>query len=231
MLDSEAAIILKAVERVNPQSSADYVLDVIAERALRDINEQISACQQCDIGSVVKSFVTLGIAHPRSILVLSEHVTRDQLENNTRETVFMPYEYSNIASRLAELLTERFKDASLFYADVVHCYPHRKGYAQRPPSTKEVSSCLHFLWDIIRVMRPSVIMLMGNIAVNAVLPGQFIADRDHGKWTEVRGIPAMIFQKPGDILMTSQEESFIKDLDNFVKVLREGSDEVKVLLK
>lgn len=223
--------ILEAVDRVKPYSSVDYVLDVIAERGLREINEQINKCKQCDICSVAKSLVTNGFARPHSILILSEHITKDQLVNSADETVFVPYEHSNIANRLGELLAERFKDEALFYADVVHCYPHRKGYDQRPPSTKEISSCLHFLWDIVRIMRPTAIMIMGNIAVNAVLPGQFIADRDHGKWTEVRDIPAMIFQKPGDALLTSKEEDFVTDLDNFVTVLKEGSDEVKILLR
>ena len=227
----EDEVILRAVEKVNPQSSVDYVLNVIAERGLRDINNQILACKDCDICCVGKSLVTLGFAKPYSIMVLSEHVTRDQLENSS-DTVFVPYESSNVAERLGELLSERFKDEALFYADVVHCYPHKKGYYQRPPSTKEISSCLHFLWDIIRVMRPVAIMIMGNIALNAVLPGKFIADRDHGKWTEVRDIPAMIFQKPGDVISTSQEEGFIKDLDLFVTALREGSDEtIRILLR
>lgn len=227
---SEEMTILDAVDRVNPNNSIEYVLNVMAERGLREINEQILSCKSCNICSVAKSIVTVGFARPYSIMVLSEHVTRDQLENSD-ETVFVPYENSNIANRLGELLSERFKDEALFYADIVHCYPHRSGYNQRPPSTKEITSCLHFLWDIIRIMRPSAIMIMGNVALNAVLPGKFIADRDHGKWTEVRDIPAMIFQRPGDVLMTSKEESFIRDLDIFVKALKEGSDEVKILLK
>lgn len=227
---NEEMEILAAVDRAKPKSSVDYVLNVIADRGLRELNEQILSCEQCDICSVAKSIVTVGFAKPYSIMMLGEHVTRDQLENSS-ETVFVPYEYSNIANRLAELLTERFKDEALFYADVVHCYPHRKGYNQRPPFTKEISLCLRFLWDTIRIMRPTAIMLMGNIAVNAVLPGQFVADRDHGRWTEVIDIPAMIFQKPGDVLMTSKEEDFVKDLDSFISALKEGSDEVKVLLK
>lgn len=227
---NEEMEILAAVDRAKPKSSVDYVLNVIADRGLRELNEQILSCKQCDICSVAKSIVTIGFAKPYSIMILGEHVTRDQLENSN-ETVFVPYEYSNTANRFAELLTERFKDEALFYADVVHCYPHRKGYNQRPPSTKEISSCLHFLWDTIRIMRPAAIMLMGNITVNAVLPGQFIADRDHGRWTEVRDIPAMIFQNPGDVLMTLKEGDFIKDLNSFVSALKEGSDEVRVLLK
>lgn len=227
---SEEMTILAAVDRAKPNNSVDYVLNVIAERGLREVNERILACKKCDICSVGKSLVTLGFAKPYSIMVLSEHVTKDQLENSN-DTVFVPYENSNVANRLGELLSERFKDEALFYADVVHCYPHRKGYSQRPPSTKEITACMPFLWDIVRIMRPTAIMIMGNIALNAVLPGQFIADRDHGKWTEVRDIPAMIFQKPGDILMTSQEENFIKDLDSFVTALKEGPDEVKVLVK
>ena len=229
---SEEMTILAAVDRVNPHSSVDYVLDIIANRGIWELNEQISKCHKCDICKVAKSLVTVGVARPRSILVLSEHVTKDQLVNRSTETVFVPYEYSNIANRLGELLSERFKDSALFYADVVHCYPHRTNYNQRPPSTHEISSCLHFLWEAIRIMRPIAIMLMGNIAVNAVLPGQFIADHDHGKWTEVRDIPAMIFQKPGDVLMTDKEEDFVKDLDSFVTALKEGTlDEGKILVK
>ena len=227
---SDETTILAAVDRAKPNNSVDYVLNVVAERGLREINEQILSCKKCDIYNVGKSIVTMGFAKPYSIMVLSEHVTKDQLENSN-DTVFVPYENSNIAARLGELLAERFKDEALFYADVVHCYPYRKGYNPRPPSTKEITACIPFLWDIVRIMRPTAIMIMGNIALNAVLPGQFIADRDHGKWTEVRDIPAMIFQKPGDILMTSQEGDFIKDLDSFVAALKEGPDEVKILVK
>lgn len=227
---SEEMEILAAIDRAKPKNSVEYVLNVIAERGLREVNERILACKKCDICNVGKSLVTLGVAKPYSIMVLSEHVTKDQLENSN-DTVFVPYENSNTSVRLGELLTERFKDEALFYADVVHCYPHRKGYNPRPPSTKEIAACIPFLWEIIRIMRPTAIMIMGNIALNAVLPGQFIADCDHGKWTEVRDIPAMIFQKPSDVLMTSKEGDFVKDLDLFVTALREGSDEVKVLIK
>lgn len=222
-------IIWGIVDAVNPVSSVNYVLDIISDKGIIDLNRQIINCKNCSICNTVKSVVKCKVK-PGRILVLSEHVTKEQLESSS-ETAFMPYEGTNFATILEDKLYSLFSEDALFFSDVVHCYPyHGKNYAQRPPTSKEISSCLPFLWELVRFMRPIAIMAMGNIVINALLPGQFIADRDHGRWTMVRDIPTMIFQNPADIFAEELEESFDKDLELFVNSLR-SNESTKVLLR
>lgn len=230
-MDENAVKIRAAVAAAETKDSVSYVLNAIADRAIMELNNRIINCKRCDICNAGRSLVTNGIAKPDCVMVISEHVTKEQLIGWKREPVFVPYEHTRVAEQLGLLLSERFQDTGLFYSDVVHCYPYRSGFEPRPPKVKEISCCLQFLWQAITIMRPCAIMLTGNIAVNAVLPGQFIADVDHGKWCEVRDIPAMIFQRP-DILLTERKDEFIRDLDAFVKTLKDNNvDKNNTVLK
>lgn len=230
----EDDVILTAIERINPQSCVDYVLDVLVERGCRDINDQIKACKKCDIRKTGKGIVNAWLGKARGVMIVSEHLTQDQLINGKDDTVFVPYESSNVAERLSQLLLERLKNEAICFTDIVHCYPHvdDTGFKPRPPTTKEINCCLPFFWQFVRLMRPVAMLLMGNIVVNALVPGKFIADRDHGKWIEVGDfrIPAMILQKPANVIGTEQEESFIADLNKFVKSLENSNDETLTAL-
>lgn len=227
-------IILTAVERVNPQSCVDYVLDILVERGCRDINEQIKTCRKCDIRKTGKSIVNPCLGRARGIMIVSEYLTQNQLMNGNKDTVFVPYECSNVSDKLGQLLMDRFTKEAICFTDIVHCYPHvdDKGFKPRPPTTKEINCCLPFFWQFVRLTRPVAMLLMGNVVVNALVPGKFIADRDHGKWIEVGDFrtPAMIFQKPDNVIGTDQEESFIADLNKFVNDLKNSNDETLTIL-
>ena len=220
------------LDKKKPQDSVSWILDLIADRAIAELNRDIAACQNCPMCEVAKSFVTEGFAKRGCILMISGYVTEDQVRSGNKD--FRPFVDSSIAEEFGAVLADRFTTQGLCYSDVVHCFPCRNNEVPRLPLAAEIFDCTRFLWRLITIIDPSAIMLMGQIPFNAVADdkGKYVADKDHGVWTSVKGIPAMLFQDPYDVYFLGQEETLISDIDEFIFFLQERHyDDNKILFR
>lgn len=78
------------------------------------------------------------------------------------------------------------------------------GLGDRPPTAREAAFCLPYLRAQVAVIRPKVIVALGNVAVNGLLgrsgEGAFKVTQGRGAWLEFEGIPVMPTYHPSYLL-------------------------------
>ncbi|MDX1960520.1 MAG: uracil-DNA glycosylase [Leptospiraceae bacterium] len=100
-------------------------------------------------------------------------------------------------------------DRSRFYiANVAKCRPtvDLKFLKDRPPEKDEVSACSPYLIKQIEIVRPSVIVSMGNPATKFLLSTNEGISSLRGNWHEFNGIPVMPTYHPSFVLRNGTEE-------------------------
>ncbi len=84
----------------------------------------------------------------------------------------------------------------IFIANICKCRPPNN----RTPQSDEMQTCLPFLREQIRIIRPKVIVLLGATAIKGLLDTQVGVTRMQGQWTRYEGIPVMPTFHPAYIL-------------------------------
>jgi len=73
---------------------------------------------------------------------------------------------------------------SVYIANVVKCRPPQN----RDPQPEEREACLRFLRYQVLLIRPKIICCLGRIAAQTLISPAFRITKDHGQWTERKGI-------------------------------------------
>ena len=110
--------------------------------------------------------------------------------------------------RAGQLLTKIIQAMGLsredvYIANILKWRPeHDKPYGNRPPTAEEMKFCLPYLQAQIEIVRPKVIVALGNTAVSGLLgsdPKRRMADI-RGTWNEFGETPLMITFHPSYLL-------------------------------
>lgn len=93
---------------------------------------------------------------------------------------------------------------TVYIANILKCRPDTPGqsYGNRPPTPKEMESCLPYLHAQIDLIQPKVIVALGATAVDGLFgrtPGVGIT-KLRGQWREYRGTPVMPTYHPSYLL-------------------------------
>lgn len=72
---------------------------------------------------------------------------------------------------------------SVFITSIVKFYPGR-----RAPTKEEIEFCLPFTLNQIEIIKPKLIVLLGNVAIKSLLDEKFAASKIHGKIFEKNGV-------------------------------------------
>ena len=68
----------------------------------------------------------------------------------------------------------------IYIANVVKCRPPMN----RNPEPDEVNSCLDYLRSQVMLVKPEIIVLLGNVALKAILGSEYSITRSRGMWIE-----------------------------------------------
>lgn len=174
----------------------DYVSDIVRPLAIEKANECIRACASCDICRYKIKTLFKGTGR-EPILIIGETAILNQ------EGVTFPYEGTQEGEMLNKIFTAFGVDTTkLMWINTVNCCSARtteEGIPQkRAPTVKEARECHVFLDYIIRATEPKMIILLGNIALNAFKKDTIL--KAHGKLIDVKGIPAMPMYNPSYFL-------------------------------
>ncbi|MBQ9298017.1 MAG: uracil-DNA glycosylase [Clostridia bacterium] len=97
----------------------------------------------------------------------------------------------------------------VYIANVVKCRPPNN----RNPEEDEVNSCLDYLRCQVMLVKPKVIVLLGNVALKNILGKDYGITNSRGKWIEKNGIFYMPTFHPAALLRDeSKKILFWKDL-------------------
>jgi len=138
------------------------------EKLLMEIMKEVENCKRCHLHKKRKKAV-FGDGNPSSkLMIIGEAPGKEEDENG------IPF-----VGRAGKLLRKLLREAGLeeFYiTNVVKCRPP----GNRTPLKEEIESCLPFLERQIAILKPEIILVLGNTALKA------LTGESH-KLTEVRG--------------------------------------------
>ena len=145
---------------------------------LMDLKYQVLNCKKCPLWETRKNPV-FGEGNPNSeIMLIGEAPGRREDE------IGRPF-----VGQAGKLLDEIFREIGLsredvYITNVVKCRPP----GNRQPTKREVKSCSPYLDKQIMLIRPKVIIAMGNTAAS------YIMDRYNMKFTSMRELHGKVFR-------------------------------------
>ena len=126
--------------------------------------------------------------------------------------------------KAGKLMDQAFKGIGIdreevYIANVVKCRPPMN----RNPEQDEVNACLDYLRSQVMLINPEIIVLLGSVALKAILGKEYSITASRGKWVERKGIKYMPTFHPAALL---RDESKKIDFWNDLKeVVREANKE------
>lgn len=98
------------------------------------------------------------------------------------------------------------KRDDVYICNVVKCRPPNN----RDPEADEVNTCIPFLKEQLRIIKPEVICTLGRIAARELLGKDFKITQERGKWRSFMDIPLMPTYHPAYILRNPTRERELK---------------------
>jgi uracil-DNA glycosylase family 4 len=159
-----------------------------------ELHENIKECKNCQLGHLRKNFV-FGTGNPNAdIMVIGEAPGRDEDEQGK------PF-----VGRAGQLLTKileaiDFKREDVFICNILKCRPP----GNRDPEKKEVAECEPYLQKQIELINPEFILVLGRIALNTLLKGNYKMGEMRGKVMEYHGKKMLVTYHPAALLRNPQ---------------------------
>jgi DNA polymerase len=165
------------------------------EAALGRLAKEASSCRRCGLCET-RTTVVFGEGSPRPRLLFVGEAPGADEDRTGRPFV----------GRAGQLLTKMIQAIGLdrkdvYIANVLKCRPPEN----RPPRPDEVATCRPFLEEQIRLLRPALVVALGNHAVRALL----LTDRGIGALRgkiqpSVFGVPVLPTFHPAYLLRTPE---------------------------
>ncbi len=128
--------------------------------------------------------------------------------------------------RAGQLLTKiiaamGFTREEVYIANVLKCRPDTPGRAagNRPPTPKEMATCLPYLAEQIEIIRPRVLVALGATAVEGLLEFREPVGKLRGTWHSYQETPLMITYHPSYLLRNQNNTEKRKVWEDMLLVL------------
>lgn len=217
--------ILELVKAENPDNPTEYVSAIVRGYSRKKLDDLIRSCKDCPAKNNIKS-VTWG-SDKASVMIINEGIYEPQLAYGSKE--IRPLEHSPEMKYIDTIIDAyHINRKHLFYMNAVNCctYVCVDGkIIDRPPNTHEIECCRGYVENMIDIMHPVLIILLGNIPFNMFHKGESIM-KGHGKWINVHGVQAMPVYSPHFLVSMREDES--NDQDLVTEYECEFGDDLKV---
>jgi uracil-DNA glycosylase len=174
---------------------------------LKKLYEQTHNCQKCKLSTTRNKYV-FGTGNPEArIMFIGEGPGRDE------DLQGLPF-----VGRAGELLTSIIEKGMLlkrddvYIANIVKCRPtvNLEGTRDRPPEKEEVDACSWILLSQIEIIKPEVIITLGNPSTKFILKTDEGITKIRGKFANFNGIPVMPTYHPSYLLRNGGNNSPLK---------------------
>ena len=110
----------------------------------------------------------------------------------------------------------KYNREDIYITNIVKCRPPNN----RNPEFLEISTCLPYLNEQIRIVNPKIIVLLGAVAFEGLIGMKGIT-KHRGQWFEYKGIKVIPTFHPSYLLrFPIQEKYFLDDLEKIVNFLK-----------
>ena len=111
---------------------------------------------------------------------------------------------------------------NVYIGNIVKCRPPQN----RNPELDEVKACMDYLRNQVLLIKPKIIVLLGNVALKNILGEEYSITNSRGKWIEKKGIWYMPTFHPVVLLRDeSKKIDFWRDLKLIKDKLKEITNE------
>ena len=170
---------------------------------LKDLEESIKGCNKCKLCSGRKNIV-FGVGNENAdIMFIGEGPGADE------DAQGIPF-----VGKAGQLMNKAFEGIGLkrddvYIANIVKCRPPQN----RNPEKDEVEACINYLRNQVMIIKPKIIVLLGNVALKNILGDEYGITKVRGNWIERKGIWYMPTFHPAALLRDeSKKLDFWKDL-------------------
>ncbi len=190
-IPATAAAIKPPVVPIAPQTSSLFeVVDRIANDTLEKIRADIGDCTRCRLCEQRTNIVFGDGTAKAELVFVGEGPGRDE------DIQGLPF-----VGRSGKLLTQMIEAMGLsrqqvYICNVVKCRPPDN----RTPEKDEVATCSPFLLRQLDVIKPKVIVCLGNCAAQALLATNRSLSSYRGQWLDFRGTKLMVTYHPAYLL-------------------------------
>lgn len=159
--------------------------------ALQRVREELGDCRRCALCKERRQIV-FGVGDPAASLVIVGEAPGYQ-EDLDGEPFVGP------AGQMLDRMLENvigLPRSGVYILNVVKCRPPKN----RNPAPDEIEACRPFLEAQLRALAPKVLLVLGSVAVKALLRTDAGITRLRGQWQTVDGVPAMPTFHPAYLL-------------------------------
>ncbi len=183
------------------------------------LEDEASECKKCKL-CTTRTRVVFGEGDPHADIMFIGEGPGKQEDLQGRPFV----------GRAGELLTRIIEKgigiprSRVYIANIVKCRPtvELKFLKDRPPEPDEVESCTPYLLKQIEIIKPSVIVTLGNPSTKYLLNTTTGITKIRGNWGEFEGVPVMPTYHPSYVLRNGGDKSPLrKDVWEDIKKVME----------
>lgn len=185
---------------------------------LKVLSDEVTACKKCVLHKTRTQTVFSRGSSTAEIMIISE------APGQTEDELGLPLVGASgqlLDKTLDELGISSNKDC--FIANIIKCRPPNN----RAPTDEECYSCIDYLESQIEIVRPKVIVALGNTAIHNLTNTTYGITKLHGKFLKYKSIPVMCCYHPSYVLRNGSSgqvfEDFKSDLQSAINKTRETS--------
>ena len=170
---------------------------------LEELKELCIGCRKCKLCSG-RSNVVFGVGNPDAkIMFIGEGPGAD--EDRQGEP------FVGKAGKLMNLALEGLgiRREEIYIANIVKCRPP----GNRAPEQDEVNACLDYLRAQVMLIKPEIVVLLGNTALKSIIGQEYGITKSRGEWIEKKEIKYLPTFHPAALLRDEGKKvDFYRDL-------------------
>ena len=181
---------------------------------MQELEQKCLSCRQCRLCEQRRN-VVFGVGNPEArVLFIGEGPGEQE---DLQGEPFVGRAGKLLDKMLFAVDLDRKKN--IYIANIVKCRPPMN----RDPQEDEQESCIGWLREQTRIIRPRIIVTLGRIAGMKIIKPDLRITREHGTWIEKKGIYMMPMLHPAALL---RNQSQMEGAFNDFLILREKIKEV-----
>lgn len=179
---------------------------------LEEIEEVVKKCNKCELCSN-RTKTVFGVGDSEAdIMFIGEGPGADE-----------DLEGEPFVGKAGKLMNQAFLGLGIsreriYIANIVKCRPPNN----RTPVKEEANACLDYLRNQVMIIKPKVIVLLGNTALKNILGEEYSITATRGKWIDKKGIKYMPTYHPAALL---RDESKKIDFWNDLELVKKEAEE------
>ena len=171
--------------------------------SLDELKNSIKDCKKCKLCNA-RNNIVFGVGNENAdIMFIGEGPGADE------DSQGIPF-----VGKAGQLMNKAFEGVGInrdevYIANIVKCRPPQN----RNPEKDETEACINYLRNQVMIVKPKVIVLLGNVALKNILGEEYSITKLRGNWIEKKGIWYMPTFHPAALLRDeSKKIDFWKDL-------------------